>query len=128
MPNKKRKETPTRVSLLHLYMPSYSIQQIAHRLRRTPIRDARLTLKDKALALRLFETFERDLELAHVRGVHFYVKKGTVTLFGTIRHELDRELLISLVAQLDGVKEVVEHLQIADRPFQESPSEITLHL
>ncbi|MFB3132910.1 MAG: BON domain-containing protein, partial [Rhodothermales bacterium] len=63
-----------------------------------------------------------------VRGVHFYVKKGTVTLFGTIRHELDRELLISLVAQLDGVKEVVEHLQIADKPFQESPSEITLHL
>ncbi len=109
-------------------MSSYPIQQIAHRLRGTPIRDARLTLKDKALALRLFETFERDLELAHVRGVHFYVKKGTVTLYGTIRHELDRELLISLVAQLDGVEEVVEHLQIADRSFQESQSEITLHL
>ncbi len=99
-----------------------------HRLRGIPIRDARLTLKDKALALRLFETFERDLELAHLRGVHFYVKKGTVTLYGTIRHELDRELLISLVAQLDGVEEVVEHLQIADRSFQESQSEITLHL
>ncbi len=109
-------------------MSSYPIQQIAHRLRGTPIRDARLTLKDKALALRLFETFERDLELAHLRGVHFYVKKGTVTLYGTIRHELDRELLISLVAQLDGVEEVVEHLQIADRSFQESQSEITLHL
>ncbi len=109
-------------------MPSYSIEPIAHRLRGTPIRHARLTLKDKALALRLFETFERDLELAHLRGVHFYVKKGTVTLYGTIRHELDRELLISLVAQLDGVEEVVEHLQIADRSFQESQSEITLHL
>ncbi len=109
-------------------MPSYSLQPIARRLRGTPIRDARLTRNDKALALRLLQTFERDLELAHVRGVHFYVKKGTVTLSGTIRHELDRELLIALVAQLDGVKEVVEHLQIVDRPFQESPSEITLHL
>ncbi len=109
-------------------MPSYSLQPIARRLRGTPIRDAHLTLKDKALALRLLETFERDLELAHVRGVHFYVKKGTVTLSGTIRHQLDCELLIALVAQLDGVKEVAEHLQIVDRPFQESPSEITLHL
>ena len=109
-------------------MPSYSIPQIAHRLRGTPIRDARLTLNDKALALRLFQTFERDLELAHVCGVHFYVKKGTVTLSGTIRHQLDRELLLALVVQLDGVVEVVEHLQIVDRPIQESLSEITLHL
>ena len=110
-------------------MPSYSLPQMAHRLRGTPIRDdTRLTLKDKALAVRLFQIFERDLELAHVHGVHFYVKKGTVMLSGTIRHQLDRELLLSLVAQLDGVKEVVEHLQIVERPFQESPSEITLHL
>lgn len=109
-------------------MSSYPIQQIAHRLRGTPIRDARLTLKDKALALRLYQTFERDLELAHVRGIHFYVKKSTVTLYGTIRHELDRDLLVSLIVQIDGVKAVVEHLQIADSPFQESQSEITLHL
>jgi len=122
------KEDPHQGKPAPLAMPSYSLQPIARRLRGTPIRDARLTLKDKALALRLFETFERDLELAHMRGVHFYVKKGTVTLSGTIRHELDRDLLIALVAQLDGVKEVVEHLQIVDRPFQESPSEITLHL
>ena len=54
-------------------MPSYSLPQMARRLRGTPIHEARLTLKDKALALRLCKTFERDLELAHVRGVHFYV-------------------------------------------------------
>lgn len=105
-----------------------SIQRITRRLQGTPVRDARLTLKDKTLALRLYQTFERDLELAHVRGIHFYVKKGTVTLYGTIRHELDRDLLVSLVARLDGVQDVVEHLQIVDRPFQESQSEITLHL
>ncbi len=109
-------------------MHPHAIQRIAHRLRGTPVRDARPTLKDKALALRLYQTFERDLELAHVRGIHFYVKKSTVTLYGTIRHELDRDLLLSIIAQLDGVEAVVEHLQIADSPFQESPSEITLHL
>ncbi len=109
-------------------MRLHAIQRIAHRLRGTPVRDARPTLKDKALALRLYLTFERDLELAHVRGIHFYVKKSTVTLHGTIRHELDRDLLVSLIVQIDGVKAVVEHLQIADSPFQESQSEITLHL
>ena len=42
--------------------------------------------------------------------------------------ELDRELLVSLIAQIDGVEAVVEDLHIADSSFQESPSEITLHL
>ena len=92
------------------------------------MRDARATLKDKALALRLFQTFERDLELAHVRGVHFYVKKGTVTLHGTIRHELDRDLLVSLITEIDGVETVEEQLEIVDLPFEESSSEIILHL
>ena len=105
-----------------------SLQRITRRLRGAPIRDSRLTLKDKALAFRLHHTFERDLELAHVKGIHFYVKKGMVTLHGTIRHELDRDLLIALVGQIDGVTEVVEHLQIVEEPFQETSSEITLHL
>ena len=109
-------------------MPVYPIHRITHRLRGTPVRDTRLTLKDKALALRLYQTFERDLELAHVRGIHFYVKKGTVTLYGTIRHELDRDLLLSLIAQIDGVEAVEEQLQIVDSPFQESQSEIMLRL
>ncbi len=127
-PEQVKKEPPTRVGLLQPFMYPHPIQRITHRLRGTPVRDARSTLKDKALALRLYQTFERDLELAHVRGIHFYVKKSTVTLHGTIRHELDRDLLLSLIAQLDGVEAVVEHLQIADSPFQESQSEITLHL
>ena len=109
-------------------MRLHSKRSTAHHLRGTPVRDARRTIKDKALALRLYRTFERDLELAHVRGIHFYVKKGTVTLYGTIRHELDRDLLVSLIAQLDGVVEVVEHLQIVEAPFRESESEIMLNL
>ncbi len=101
---------------------------MARRLQRTPARDSRQTLKDRALAYRLFHTFERDMELASVRGIHFYVQNGTVTLYGTIRHELDRTLLVSMVRQITGVKGVVEHLQIVDRPFQEAEAELMMRM
>ena len=107
-------------------MKYLSLRHLNRSKRPTPLRDARRTLKDKALAERLYRTFERDLELAEVRGIHFYVKHGSVTLYGTIRHELDRRLLVSLVEQIDGVAKVIEHLQVVDKPFQER--EITLTL
>lgn len=91
-------------------------------------RDGRQTRTDRALAHRLFQTFEYDLELAGVRGIHFYVQNAIVTLYGTVRHELDRDLLVSLVRRIDGVEDVVEHLQIVDRPFQGTEAEITLNL
>ncbi len=97
-------------------------------MQRTPARDSRQTLKDRTLAIRLYRTFERDLELTHIRGIHFYVQHGTVTLYGTIRHELDRELLVSLVRQMAGVKGVVEHLQVVDLPFQESDSALMMRM
>ncbi len=109
-------------------MIAYSLRQLTRRLRPAPARDTRRTLKDKVLVHRLYRTFESDLELASVRGIHFYVKDNVVTLYGTIRHELDRTLLVSLIEQIDGVEEVVEHLQIVDQPFQETQSEITLQL
>ena len=92
------------------------------------MRDSRRTLTDKALAQRLCRTFERDLELSNVRGIHFYVKNSVVTLYGTIRHELDRALIVSFVEQIEGVETVEEHLQIVDLPFQEAESEIVLEL
>ncbi len=105
-----------------------SLKRITRRLRKAPVRDARQTLKDRELAFRLYRTFEYDLELAGVQGIHFYVQNGTVTLYGAVRHELDRELLVSLVRQIAGVKGVVENLQVVDRPFQEADAEITLNL
>ena len=69
-----------------------------------------------------------DTILAGIQGIHFYVKNGVITLYGTIRHELDRALLVSLVEQIEGVEGVEEHLQIVDQPFQETHSEITLQL
>ena len=83
----------------------------------------RQTARDVSLARRLFNTFERDLELADIQGVHFYVQGGVVTLYGTVRHELDRDLLMTLVREMQGVKGVVTHLQLVDPRFQETSSE-----
>ena len=101
-----------------------SFSRIVRRLRSTRSGDGRHTLQDRVLARRLFRTFERDLELANVHGIHFYVQNGIVTLYGTIRHELDRDLLVSFVRQIAGVKGVIENLQIVDDLFQEGQAEL----
>ncbi|MFQ5569230.1 MAG: BON domain-containing protein [Rhodothermales bacterium] len=97
-------------------------------MRSTPVRDSRLTIKDKVLALRLYWTFERDLEVTGLGGIHFYVQHGIVTLHGTVSHELNRELLLSLVQQMAGVKGVVDHLQTTDQVSLTTSSEMILHL
>ena len=83
----------------------------------------RQTSRDISLARRLFSTFERDLELADIQGVHFYVQGGVVTLYGTVRHELDRDLLMTLVREMQGVKGVVTHLQLVDARFQDTSAD-----
>ncbi len=82
--------------------------------------DERQTKSDFNLARRLYSTFESDLELAEIRGIHFFVQNGVATLYGTVRHELDRELLMSLVRETSGVKGVVTHLQLVDSRFQDA--------
>jgi osmotically-inducible protein OsmY len=93
--------------------------RLARRLTRTFARDDRMTTRDRNLARRLFATFERELELAEVQGIHFYVQNGIVTLYGAVRHELDRDLLNSLIRQIPGVKGVISSLQIVDARFQD---------
>ena len=44
---------------------------------------------------------------------------GLVTLYGTVRHDLDRELLLTFIEQIKGVQSVVDNLQLVDRPFRE---------
>jgi hypothetical protein len=87
------------------------LDRARRRLRRAPPGD-RQTLKDRALARRFRDTFEQDLEMAGVQGLHFYIKEGVVTVYGTVRHELDRELLLSFIRQRPGVEDVVPHLSI----------------
>lgn len=83
-------------------------------------RRSRQTARDISLARRLYNTFERDLELAEIQGIHFYVQNGIVTLYGTVRHELDRDLLMTLVREMQGVKGIVTHLQLVDSRFQDT--------
>lgn len=101
-------------------MLAHRIKSFQQRIRRLREGHARQTGKDLALARRLYNTFERDLELAEIQGIHLYVQNGVVTLYGTVRHELDRELLISLVREMPGVKGVVAHLQLVDARFQDT--------
>jgi osmotically-inducible protein OsmY len=72
------------------------------------------TRRDQVVAGRLQHAFERDLELARVQGLNFFVQNGVVTLYGTIRHELDRELISGVVRGVAGVRDVVEHIQVID--------------
>lgn len=70
-------------------------------------------LQDRKLAKALCNAFERDLEMTGVRGLHFYVQRGHVTIYGTVQHELDRELLVAFVRQIDGVHDATAQLQLA---------------
>ena len=101
---------------------SRRLQRLARSVRlprREPRRDAHPTQRDKTVTRRLYTAFERDLEMAEMRGLHFYVQNGTVTLYGAIRHTLDRDFLVAFVRQVPGVIGVVDQLQVVERRFQE---------
>ena len=78
------------------------------------LRQAGATIRDRRLADRLSRAFEKDLALSRVHGMHFYVLNGIVTIYGTVRHEFDRDLLIRFIREVHGVKDVVGHLRIDD--------------
>lgn len=96
------------------------IQTLSLRFGLPRARRSRQTARDVSLARRLYNTFERDLELAEIQGIHFYVQNGIVTLYGTVRHALDRDLLMTLVREMQGVKGIVTHLQLVDSRFQDT--------
>ena len=73
----------------------------------------RTSVSDAVLARRLFDVFERDLDLTGVEAVRFTVRDGVVTLSGEVRHSLDRSLLVSLVESIPGVQAVVNELEVA---------------
>jgi osmotically-inducible protein OsmY len=96
--------------------PRGSVKSLITQLRRVTTGIDYRTRRDQVVAQRLQNAFERDLELARVQGLNFFVQNGVVTLYGTIRHELDRELIISVIRGVAGVREVVEHIQLVEGP------------
>ena len=73
-------------------------------------------VSDRVLAKRLSHLIERDLYLTGVEDVRFFVKDGVVLIRGSVRHYLDRGLLVSLVESVPGVRSVAADLKVA--PFK----------
>ena len=70
-------------------------------------------VSDRVLAKRLGNLIERDLYLTGVEDVRFFVKDGMVLIRGSVRHYLDRSLLVSLVESVPGVRSVAADLKVA---------------
>ncbi len=102
-----------------------SVRQIADRLRGLNFGASAQTQEDRAVARRLYGTFERELEMADIHGLQFYVRGGTVTIYGTIKNSLDVDLIVALIRQVPGVKGVKTSLQVIDPWFlgEETPAE-----
>ncbi len=69
------------------------------------------TERDQALLSRVASVFESDLERASVSGLKLYVQNAVVTVYGTVDHALDEQLIVRVVQTVPGVQAVVPHLQ-----------------
>ncbi|MEM8559893.1 MAG: BON domain-containing protein [Bacteroidota bacterium] len=72
------------------------------------------TMEDRALAERLFASFERG-NTKRYKGLHFHVIDGVVTVYGSVDSEADRETVFGRIAALSGVRAVTDHLHV-ERP------------
>lgn len=96
------------------------LHKILRRLGRTAASGDFRTRRDRVVSRRLQDTFDRDLELARVNGLHVFVQNCVVTLYGTVRHDLDKELIVSIARGVPGVKGVVENLQLVETRFRDA--------
>ena len=70
------------------------------------------TASDSQLARRLFVAFER-LGVVHTKGLHFYVFDGAVTVYGSVETVQVRDQALALITSMPGVRQVTEHIQVA---------------
>ncbi len=98
-----------------------SVRQLTDRLRGLSFGSSMQTQEDRAVARRLYSTFERELEMADIHGLQLYVRGGTVTIYGTIKNSLDVDLIVALIRQVPGVKGVKTNLQVIDPWFLGDP-------
>jgi hypothetical protein len=64
--------------------------------------------EDVALALRY------NSETANLTNVSALVEEGTVRLFGSVPSEEDNALVYDIVSELEGVRQVISHLEIGE--------------
>jgi BON domain len=71
-------------------------------------------LTDRQIARCLAELFEGEMDHTSAEGLRFYVKRGTVTLHGTLYSAKDRDHVIQLTARIPGIEAIVDRLQVVD--------------
>ncbi len=66
--------------------------------------------KDRRIARRLQDLFERELALSEIGSLQFFVHKGSVVLKGSIQQPADRAAVLEIIESVPEVKRVVDHL------------------
>jgi osmotically-inducible protein OsmY len=74
------------------------------------------TRRDRDLAQRLMHMLDEDMAASRIRGIHVYVRRNAVRLYGAVSSTLDRDLIISLVRSQPGVQEVRSELTVTGAP------------
>lgn len=67
--------------------------------------------KDRRIARRLQDLFERELALSEIGSLQFFVHKGSVVLKGNIPLPADRAAVLEIIESVPEVKRVVDHLE-----------------
>lgn len=90
------------------------LMRLANRLRRAPSKRDGRTEADRLLTRRICRMVDPELERAGVGGLQFYVRDGSVTVFGPVADESRSELVLSLLQRVPGIHRVVSQLQVID--------------
>jgi hypothetical protein len=69
------------------------------------------TLADRALAERVFDAFESE-EMPEVRGLHFYVFEGAISVYGAVASTAERDAVLGLLATISGATHIADHLTV----------------
>jgi hypothetical protein len=73
------------------------------------------TRKDQALSLRISDVIEETLVDLDIENLCFYVRDGTVTVFGTLCQPESSPFIDELLRRIPGVGSVDNHLQLVPR-------------
>ena len=68
------------------------------------------TDRDRRIARRLQDLFERELALSEIGDLQFFVHQGSVVLKGNVPDRGDQEAIREIIAMVPEVRRVVNHL------------------
>ncbi|MEM1270360.1 MAG: BON domain-containing protein [Bacteroidota bacterium] len=83
------------------------LPQLRESLRR---KDAQ-TKRDRQLTLKIANALEMALKPNEAESLSFYVREGSVTVFGTTCQPANRAFVLELVRRVPGVREVNDYIR-----------------